>query len=110
MSTTPYVGYNYLGSSPAPPILLTINYEPTTCPPDCINSYELNRIIWLLPSYTIYTIDNSPNSFIFLYYELLQWGDPYAVLMAYLFIIINLFYWYLLSCLIVWIYDKVRKK
>jgi len=25
-------------------------------------------------------------------------------------IIINIFYWYLLSCLIVWIYNKVKKR
>jgi len=25
-------------------------------------------------------------------------------------IVINIFYWYILSCLIIWIYDKLKKK
>ena len=105
ISTIPYIGYNYSGSNSTPSVLNTIDYGSEPCPPSCTNNYEINRILWLLPSYNYVNFSTSPNSFIFLHYEFLKYGWSGLLLIS-----INLFYWYLLSCLIIWIYDKVKRK
>lgn len=44
----------------------------------------------------------------------LFWNEQENIVFIYIFsymgIILNILYWYILSCLIVWIYDKVKKK
>jgi hypothetical protein len=37
-------------------------------------------------------------------------SEKFEILVTLIFFILTFFYWYLLSCLIVWIYDKLKKK
>ena len=112
LSTTPHLGYNYVESTSFPSILTIVNGKPSTCPPDCINFYEINRIIWpIYPLYTFQTISSSPKTTVFIEYELLLNPDSYGgSLNGYEILISNLIYWYLLSCIIVWIWYNFCKK
>jgi hypothetical protein len=112
LSTTSHIGYNYVESSPLPSILTVVGGKESTCPPDCINFYKINRIIWpFYPFYSMQKFSSSPESTVFVEYELLMNPNSYGPdLNGYILLILNSIYWYLISCLIVWVYDKVKKK
>lgn len=62
-------------------------------PPVRICTFSLNPLIWLFPNVKINV----------------EGGMLYIKLLIATYLI-PLLYWYLLSCLLIWIYDKVKKK
>ena len=79
----------------------------------------LNRILFPLHSNFLFGRDCINNGWIYCLsnldsykhiWETVHGEYPGFYLIHYLLLIMTFVYWYLLSCLIVWIYDKVKKK
>jgi hypothetical protein len=108
VSNIPFLGTTFVEKQ-SPECLAVIGAQCKTCPPDCIYVHELSFIFW--PAFNFLG-----RNFLLIYFsaetEFSISFIPLLNLINVKYIIpllFNFLYFYILSCLIVWIYNKVKR-